>query len=422
MSRMVAQIVFECATALKVGSNNRDLLQDSPIQRDWNGLPMILGTSLAGVLRKSFPSNIADAMFGKECGSRVIISNALLVDENAKVNEGICLTKSKFLQNFSILPLREHTTLTHKGVTKEHSKFDEEIVYKGTRFKFRIEMPQNDEKDKEFFFDMLDTLNTQTFRIGSGGAKGRGEIKIFEICYDILDDLEYNALSSSLNTTLKHAYQPKDKEHNYIHYKLTLTPDDFFIFGSGGGDEDADYIGLSEKIIDYNAKDLTEKKIVIPASSIKGALSQRTAFYYNQLERCYIEDLKDDKELPNLAVAEIFGTKKDKETESKKGKILLSDVYWEDLRQEDTKVFAHVKIDDFTGGAVNGALFQEKTNTLQNSFVFNVWLQKGIESHALQAFENALKDIAKGALPLGGAVNKGHGFFSGTITKEGENL
>lgn len=50
--RHIAHIIIEARTALKIGSNSIDALQDSPIQKDWNGLPMILGTSLAGVLRK----------------------------------------------------------------------------------------------------------------------------------------------------------------------------------------------------------------------------------------------------------------------------------------------------------------------------------------------------------------------------------
>ena len=67
MTRIIAHITLECATALKVGSNNLDALQDSPIQRDWNGLPMILGTSLAGILRKKFSDKKGEEeIFGSE--------------------------------------------------------------------------------------------------------------------------------------------------------------------------------------------------------------------------------------------------------------------------------------------------------------------------------------------------------------------
>ena len=35
------------------------------------------------------------------------------------------LTNQTFWNTFPALPIREHTALTHKGVVKEHSKFDE---------------------------------------------------------------------------------------------------------------------------------------------------------------------------------------------------------------------------------------------------------------------------------------------------------
>ena len=46
-TRHIAHIIIEADTPLKVGSNDSDFLQDSPLQKDFNGLPMILGTSIA---------------------------------------------------------------------------------------------------------------------------------------------------------------------------------------------------------------------------------------------------------------------------------------------------------------------------------------------------------------------------------------
>jgi len=77
MTKHIAYIIIEADTPLKVGSNSSDFLQDAPIQRDWNGLPMILGTSIAGVLRKDFDKSRVEDIFGKDNGSngsKVIIS------------------------------------------------------------------------------------------------------------------------------------------------------------------------------------------------------------------------------------------------------------------------------------------------------------------------------------------------------------
>ena len=41
------------------------------------------------------------------------------------------------------------------------------------------------------------------------------------------------------------------------------------------------------------------------------------------------------------------------------------------------------------------------------------------DQHIVKAFEEALKDVCKGLLPLGGNVNKGYGQFEGKLLKDG---
>ena len=57
------------------------------------------------------------------------------------------------------------------------------------------------------------------------------------------------------------------------------------MFGSGFGDKEADQTPVLESVIDYNngRKYLSNQKILIPASSVKGVLSHRMAFHYNNV-------------------------------------------------------------------------------------------------------------------------------------------
>ncbi len=425
MANYTAHITIEAKTPLKVGSNNSDFLQDAPVQKDWNALPMILGTSIAGVLRELYDGD-KDKLFGfqkeKEdegAGSKIIFSNALLLDSKAKVHEELLLKEKRedpILQIFSSLPIREHVKINDKGVVDGSAKFDEEVVYKGTRFKFAIELI---EEDKASFNAILDLLHRASFRLGGGTTKGFGAFEIVEI------KTTTKECSSSLNDAFadEGLYKPNDAHSEYIHYKLSIKPDDFFMFGSGFGDEDADMTPVYEKVVDYTTASLSDEKVLIPASSIKGALSHRTAFYYNKMM------LQEQKEYTkvgeeNDAVVAIFGHKKEKKENKElgqKGKVLFSDVFKPKKR---TKVFDHVAIDRFTGGAIDGALFQEKTIADDgDSYELEILLHKSLEgSKAQKAFEAALKDITTGMLPLGGATTKGHGVFSGSITKDGEKL
>ena len=44
--------------------------------------------------------------------------------------------------------------MNDKGVTKDTGKFDEEVIYKGTRFKFSIEMLNESEEEKIYFLHL----------------------------------------------------------------------------------------------------------------------------------------------------------------------------------------------------------------------------------------------------------------------------
>lgn len=410
--RYIANIVFEANTPLKVGSSSLDMLQDSPVQKDWNNLPMVLGTSIAGVLRKEFDESFASDIFGDDKGSRIIISNALLCDKDMHVLERLQPNKNDFLKIFETLPIREHTAITQKGVAKENSKFDEEVVYKGTRFRFRLEMIANDNDEKNWD-ELLKLINSKLFRLGGGTTKGFGDIKILNefSSYDMfeLNSKEYREKTSSLNTTYSKPFiKDEKKDIPYTTYTLHIKPDDFFMFGSGFGDDDADQTPVYERVVDYDKNDLSDEMILIPASSLKGAIAHRTTYHYNLQNKFFIGDIKAKN-----SIVEIFGEAKDEEGESK-GKALFSDVY---SAKSDEKVFDHVSIDRFTGGAKEGALFQEKTIADDNTYEIEILLSKDVEDEYVKAFESTLTDITTGMLSLGGATTKGHGVFSGKWSK-----
>ena len=452
MKKFLAHISIEAKTPLKVGGGKNDLFYDAPVQRDFNGLPMILGTTLAGILRRAFEDSAgkdaANEIFGTKnkddkgndensVGSKLIVSNALLVDEKGKVCEELLLEKSEFLRYFDILPIRDHVAIGANGAAKDAGKFDEEVVFKGTRFKFSLEL----DGSKEEFERILNLLSDPALRLGGGSSKGFGSLGILEVKWG---EFESDKFSSSLNKE-PDGFEDFNLENleneKFIRYELKISPDDFFMFGSGFGDNEADQTPALESVIDYKTGKLSKQKILIPASSVKGALSHRTAFHYNKLKEQFGEEAKVGNE--NEAVREIFGYEKGKNKKGAKGKILLSDCFLDYDKEKDTKVFEHVSIDRFTGGAIDGALLQEKAIAQRNNFEIEVEIEpdktdkKGkkrsgfcveilVKSNApkasLDAFEAALNDVIKGYLPLGGATTKGYGFFKGEVVKNGKRL
>lgn len=464
--RYCARVLIEAETPLTVGSGYRGLNIDQIVASDANELPMIPGTSICGVLRHLMTEELRDKYFGtlnikdnkESFGSRLIISSARILGEEGEVLDGLIASSmmiSPFYRYLINLPLRDHCRINVKGVAdaEGHGKFDEQVVYKGARFCFDMELIGDESnEDKEYWKKLLQLLFSPVFRIGAGTRNGFGEIKVVRIVEDI-----YN-LKSSLNDYLSRSSKlsvlgdysnPRGnsspnklngyRNPGFSYYSLTLKPDDFFSFGAGHAEGDVDSVPKKEKIIAWDDKNepvFSEDYFLIPATSLKGAISHRVAYHYNKLTGKTIENCNGDFDActgeNNKAVRELFGYAKDSKAESKgklnnaqglRGRVILSDVFIPSSKISK-KRFNHVAIDSFTGGAIAGALFDEIVCSTEDDIVMDFYVEESVlnDNIVRQAFEKALKDISTGMLPLGGSVMKGHGCFSGKILLNGEEL
>lgn len=516
--KYIARFKVETQTPLGIGTGRSGLLNERLIARDANDLPYIPGTALAGVIRHELERAGEDmnGIFGYQTpgekagqGSRIVLSPSLLVaDDNQTVIEGLYEVdySHAYYSNFrrKNLPQRDHVRISHRGTAEKTGKFEEELVYKGTRFVFELEL-EGTEEDAEMWERILSTLNHPAFRIGAGTRKGFGQLRVLS-CHTKIFDLRqkkdllaYLGKSSSLNSTIEGWLLREHTTHqegNWVHYKLTLTPEDFFLFGAGLGDEEVNMKPKTEFIFNWESgkAEISEEYILIPATSIKGALSHRTAFHFNRLVNYnlseasasvinllpkidvenivnqYFEDLTSNqipsdskvdswhqleekinavnlsdvleqsewayfkRQLPNpkkeaaetspllvgeknKAIQQLFGFAKKETGEEKgaRGKLIFSDIY---LRKTDVeeKVFNHVMIDRYTGGAYDGALYQERS-VKTNGFDLDIFVEQSAfeNEKTKQAFEAALNDLCTGNLQLGGNSTKGHGAFSGTL-------
>lgn len=443
--RYLARIIIEAATPIVVKSGEKNILTDGVVLRDVNGMPYIPGTSIAGVMRHAWEDAKMDVekIFGFQKkkdgeGSKVIFTEARILDSEGKVVDGLQQVSDSLLLEYKNLPIRQHVRMTHKGVAADKGKFDEEIVYAGTRFCFEMEM-LGKEFDSENFDKLLGILHNQTFRLGSGTRKGFGEIKLVSIWKKSLniedaEDLDlYLSKSSNLEESC-HWFGDEDKmectanSNGWTKYELCLTPENFFLFGSGYGDDEADMTPVKEKKVNWEngIGQLSEYSYLVPATSLKGAIAHRVAFHYNRLQKKYADLLSENEREScvgknNEAVRLLFGSEGNEKGEGKlRGNVILSDLYLSDNVQD--KLLNHVAIDRFTGGAIDGALFTEKVAYRKTAMpVIEFWVNK-LSDDVQMSFELTLDDICKGMLPLGGGVNRGNGIFTGVIYKNGKEL
>ena len=462
--RFLARIIIEAKAPLNIGSGNKGIKSDSLVLRDINGMPFIPGTTIAGLIRHSITvprieneddkdyekrlNELRSPLMGsQELGSPLVITEAKMLDSDGTVLDGIIPQErlnSEFLVNFRQLPIRQHAKIGHRGATVKGGKFDEEIVLKGTRFCFEMEM-LSEKGDDAKFKELLDTLNSDTFRIGSGSHSGFGEIEVVDsqcLYKKIdLDDPEqrkwYLMKTSSLSEEWQDAETIELKKPGatgWTSYILQLKPVDFMLFGSGFGNDKADMTFVRESYVDWKSNPAQVKSqecaILIPASSVKGALSHRLAFHYNKIKKRYADTLAEGEKIEdfvgknNEAVKAVFGSEGEKDADGKMQNKLRGNVLISDIIQEATitpKVLNHVSIDRFTGGAIDGALFCEETLYAKGqSFELILFVNNEVfeDKDVKTAFEDTLEDLCTGMLPLGGGVNRGNGCFEGTIKKK----
>lgn len=433
--RLMARIVIESTTPLAVGTGEKSIITDSPVATDINGLPYIPGSSLAGVLRHSLNDpKMIDRLFGyqegnKGLGSRLAFSDALMIGKDGIPMDGLQAIdfSNAFYCHFEQMPLRQHVCINEKGTASKQGKFDNQVVFKGTRFDFEIEfISTGTENEKKVFYDVLAKVFSDQFRIGGGTRNGFGHMKVVDIKTAELDlekvqDLNLYLKKSACLSCHWEGFQGNRTLHaaediTWKSYDFQLKPEGFFLFGSGLSDDDADMTpAVEEYVIWEGNKPRIEEGTVIPSTSIKGALSHRTAFHWNKLKQFYADNHAGKIGDDNPAVAQLFGRSGEGVTSDQitRGKVLIDDII---IPKCETKILNHVAIDQFTGGALEGALFTEKVNVCQ---------PKPIDIHIMvdtsaflpedpdikKAFENALDDLKKGLLPLGGGVNRGNGVF-----------
>ncbi len=489
--RYLVRIIMEAETPLAVGSGERDVLTNQLVATDCNGLPYIPGTALAGVLRHALEAEFGEKpvqqLLGfqgekKEKGnddgqgSRLILSHAQMVGHEGKPVDGLIEIDwdSDFYKPFQTLPVRQHVRISHKGAGEDKGKFDEQVVYKGTRFCFEMELVSDgNSNDADAWKKMLELFQSPAFRIGGGTRKGFGNLAVVK-CKTAILDLKNNAdhlnsylnKTSNLNDSFWNQYGDCKKSNNnsdgWINYELHLEPEDFFLFSSGLESDDAKMIPVVEKTItwDKNRKmgipTFTDEQILIPATSVKGALAHRVIFHFNKNNDVFIDKQPSLDELKekgyfieietkknedrfqsivtkgNPAVRALFGYSA-KGVDGQWGKVVFSDLFKDSADTTPKKLLNHVAIDRFTGGAMDSALFNEKV-IYGKGITYNLTIhldktslqkdnakEEDVKKY-IEAFELALDDLKNGMLPLGGGTMRGHGRFTGTITKDGKEL
>lgn len=422
----IARFILQTKTPLHCGGGSDPSL-DQPVNRDSYGLWRIQGSSVAGILRsyiKDAEPELEDILFGHQnrnfssldqSASLVWCSDASLLDFDddfafKKIASGKDI-------GFGVGPfVRDHVNIDlEKGTATDGGKYDEEIVPPGVKFAIELKLDGWNEElsaDKsDAFLKLCSAIKQGLITFGGKTVSGYGKVvctyaEVKELNLKNKDDLEtYLNLSDSPvfadneghSVELLKVDDFTSKDGSLYTGKLVLplvSNGPILVGGTNSKDSEVDMVCLMTPILDDKKKDYIYK-YTIPGSSLRGVIRHRVFDILKALDK----DNESSDELNS-----IFGSVSGKNGSA--GHIKCSDIY---LDVDKAQHVQHVAIDRFTGGAIDGALFDEAP----------VWesgllLKTEIEFTDLTAFQtavlmHALLDICTGDAPIGGGTNRGNG-------------
>lgn len=462
--RHIGRITIETTSPMSCGSGEQGVV-DALLARDANGLPMIPGATIQGLLRRLCDS--PDAWFGcrQRNGSftegRLLVGSGLVHDSNNIAVQDFL--RSEPDQLFDALRIdapvkRDHVRLNDRHTAANAGKFDRAAVPSGTRFSFEIEMAgQGDEADA--FEGLLRLVQHRLFRPGGSRARGYGRIDVKQISRAYFEMSKWCAYRQAREGAPSKALGPDlrlaDYQDGIITATLELTPQNPWRVGSTGQpartgmqerwpgkdvgpdtrEQDVDQAPVREPRIVWQANggaecgswlapaNRADDTYVVPGSGVRGALAHRLMFHWNRLGGRMIDLDELDPEKRQLWLewrersadaAAILGSAK----LSKTGDGLASLAIIEDARlcQPEVSAIDHVSIDRFTGGARPRLLFDEELLAPSaNQLTVDVLLSASIqpESPAATALCHAIRDLTEGRLAIGA---KSYGFAAGKVT------
>lgn len=466
----IARLTLETVTPLSIAEGGADGVFDVTLARDANGLPAIPGSSLAGVLRHLYwdfrqenGETAANDLFGWQehdegAASPLHVSWGAIQDSQGMPVEGLLIDsadqqrlKNDPLLDYAVrladMPLiRDRVRIGHRGAAADTGKLDRAVLPTGYRFSAELSLWSETLNDPRWI-DLLALLKHPLFRLGGGVRSGLGRMRLIQ-AHDAKFDLrraEHRARFAALGRNLADLEglgaieaSKSATPTGFVHAEIELTPRAFWRIGQGDeprlrdpNGKPADLLPRLEARVEWQdgkpPGQPAAAALLIPGSSIKGALAHRVAFHANRLNGYWAENHADrlgdyDKSEHCLAVRQLFGyarddrTRRDDESErGRAGRIYIDDA-WASFTERDLKLLLHTAIDRFTGGVREHMLYSEElvwAKPVKLNLLIDTRSLGEIERKALRL---ALADLCAGRLALGGGAAKGHGWFKGHVT------
>jgi len=415
--------------------NGVDENSDCDFVRDSSGLPILPGSSLAGAFRAALRDagvhdDDKDDIFGT-CDSDELRQSPLTLYDATLAHTGSPDEALQMLRMRNQLRIRDSVRLEDNGRTvKDNGKFDFEVVESGVEFTFRCELVgwSSNERtwsDRRYLLErLIDMLQTDGIGVGAKTTRGLGVVKLAETRWLELDMKHPDDVQTWVNfdwdTTVQNnglTLQPAKNSCAANAWKFNV---DFRLMGPllirsyTANPDEPDYV-------QFKAAD----KTTIPGTSWAGVLRHAVLSTVTQLAELVPISERRDKAAA-LLTGKLFGPCLDpdktdaRSTAKPKAQRSALIVHESVVTGSEDMDYTRNRIDRFTGGVVDSALFTERPavpalamkTTLSLSLACFPQNQKMLFEAMIGALYLVLCDMAHGMLPIGGESSVGRGILA----------
>lgn len=405
LERIYIKGKLQAISPLIIGSGE-DQNTDIDLIRDAENIPFIPGTSLAGCTRhflknlmKDTDKAVVETVFGKK--EKESIQSLLMFFDSFPSDKSSYTTS---VRDGIKLDYETKTVDIHKERKEKTggAKYDYEIVETGALFEFKMEIVIREsilkdiEKDKiyDLVYWLLESLKDGKIDVGAKTRRGYGRISLIDSNILKLDMKEETDINQWMNFHWKFkpnidmSYFKTNKlnveEKTGVHISASFRiPYSLLIrhYSIKPSDEDATHL-------------MSGENPVIPGTSWNGAISHGI---YNILM-----ELGYDESNFNHIKEDLFGIEKGKTPKASRI------IFEESIIKDFTSIpYTRNKVDRFTGGVVDSALFDEKP-VYGGTTVLNITIKEA-KDWEVGLILLALKDMGNGIQSVGGDGNIGRG-------------
>lgn len=418
--RVIVRGCLKLESPTCLGSGDADSPTDMPLLRDSISQQALLtGSSIAGALRNYLRDYEHDYGAGEASDDlATALFGAIRRDDDG--DQSPLIVYDAISSTVPTIELRDGVKIDSKtGTASDKAKYDLEVLAAGTEFPLQFELLIDQQADQDKLLQglaiALQGLENGEITLGMKKRRGFGRCQVSQWQvwdFDLMDPaqcrqwVEYDhwtegflpeppAKQSSILDALKASLDGLEDKRDCLILQATFAINGSLLIRSGQSS-----MGRAPDVVHLKSYRNGELKPVLSGTSLAGVLRHRA-------ERI-VNTLAGSSGSSDSLISDLFGDVNERAKTAQSSRLIVQEA---EIKNTQDLVQNRIAIDRFTGGALQGALFDEQP-IFGGEFTICLELRQP-KNHEIGLLLLLLKDLWTGDLPVGGESSIGRGRLQG---------